>query len=246
MQRSLAIITGGTKGIGFGIASELGSKYDLALSYLSDTTTATKAVEELKVLYPGIRVQAFQMDLTNFESIKKTYREIKELFNCTVSILVNNAGKTSQSLVLTETIESYEELIYLNFLGPVYLSKLACADMARANFGRIINISSSAVNSSGKGLSAYSSSKCALEMFSNTLAGEVAKYNITVNIVRPGLIETSMTNKLIKLNSELPDKNKFLDSAGSLTEISSVASTVHFLIDSPQISRASIVVNCGN
>lgn len=244
MKRSLGIVTGGTKGIGFGIASELIPKYDLALTYASDSSSADQAIVALKKSHPSAQVYAFKMDLCNLEAVQSKYKEIKKHFNCSPEILINNAGRSSQNFVLTESIQAYENLIFSNFLGPVFLTKLVCADMARRRFGRIISISSSAVARAAKGLSAYSSSKCAFEVFSNTLGHEMAKYNITVNVIRPGLTETEMTKESIKLNNKLPIDKRFFNSS-HLTKIDSIAQTVTFLIGATQINRAIITIDGG-
>lgn len=239
-----AVITGGASGIGEEISKQLNMSYRLAITYFRDEKRVQKLVQSLIKNNPNSYVKYYKMDLEDTSSIDQAYNKMKNDFGSAPTVLINNAGVSSQALVLTETLDNYAKLMKVNYLGPVFLSKIICADMARNKIGRIINITSNAVVKLEKGLSAYACSKSALEIFGLSLGGEMKKFNITVNNIRPGLTNTRMTNEMIKLNDQLDDSKKFLK-VPTLTDASSIGKAVAFLIESDQINCATLTVDNG-
>lgn len=246
MNRPLALITGGTKGIGAAAAIELGEIYDLALMFHSDEVQASVTATKLKEKYPVAKILTYKADLTKHVEIKSTYDKIKRDFAATPHVLVNSAGKSSPCLAMVEAMESFRNMIEINYLGAVNITKLVVKDMCKSGFGRVINISSSSAADALAGHAAYSSSKVALEKFGAILGGEVARYGVTVNSVRSGLVATSMTEKwLDSFDKNSKEYKSILGPAGKLIEKESVAKAIVFLINSPQINCSIFTVDGG-
>lgn len=246
MNRPLAIITGGTKGIGEAAAFELAGSFDLALIYHSDEAGATEAVAKIKLKDSDSRILAYKSDITKHSEIKVTYDKIKKNFGCSPQVLINSAGKSSPCLAMMEAMQSFRDMIEVNYLGAVNLTKLVVKDMCKNNFGRVINISSSSAADALAGHAAYSSSKVALEKFGAILGGEVAKYGVTVNSVRSGLVATKMTeNWLESFDKNSKEYISILGPSGKLIERESVAKAIAYLVNAPQTNCSIFTVDGG-
>jgi 3-oxoacyl-[acyl-carrier protein] reductase len=203
MNRPLALITGGTSGIGFGIAKSLAPDYDLALSFAGNEEKAIHSQHELKSLFPDLRVEIFQKPLAHYRDASELYLQIKERFGIAPLVLVNSAGKLRDQLFLGSQFQDHEDHINEHLLIPMALSHLALKSMSAVKFGRIINMSSISAHFAKRGQTNYAAAKAGLEGFTKTLALEVAHRGITVNAVAPGLIETPMTKNFVdKLEAE--------------------------------------------
>ena len=202
MSRKLALITGGTSGIGLGIAKSFQSKYDLALSYASNHDRAKKSKEEL--ISKDIRVETFPQFIDSYDSAKKLITNVEEVFSKKPEILVNSAGSIRDGMFIHKDWEDHEKIIKEHLIGTMALCHITLKDMYRNKWGRIINISSISATYAKRGQANYAAAKSALLGFTKTLALEVAHRGVTVNTIQPGLIETPMTEEILeKLGREI-------------------------------------------
>lgn len=202
MKRPLALITGGTSGIGFGIAKKLATTHDLALAYASDEAKAQNALEELRGIMKSLaseaRVEAFKKPLSQAEDAKELYTAVCEAFGRTPQVLVNSAGRLHDGLFLQADFNEYIKVVQEHLVVMMALSQLALKPMYKEKFGRIINMSSISASYAKRGQTNYAAAKAGIEGFTRTLALEVAHRGITVNAIAPGLIETPMTKALVE------------------------------------------------
>jgi 3-oxoacyl-[acyl-carrier protein] reductase len=242
-KKSLAVITGGTKGFGKGIATRLSSHYDLALIFNKDTENAQKVLEEFSSSTCLVRV--YQCDISDEVLSKKIYEKIKEDFQMEASVLVNSAGVAIKSLFIMESLADHKRSFEINYFGAINMCKLVLPSMMKEKYGRIINISSNNVSINNRGSAAYCASKAALEKFSDILGGEVARSGVTVNTIRPGISKTEMSQDYLDSLSK-EDYQELLRPSGQLISPEEVAKAVEFLINSVQINSSTLTVDCGH
>jgi NAD(P)-dependent dehydrogenase (short-subunit alcohol dehydrogenase family) len=191
LQDQVAFVTGGARGIGRAIASRfIGEGARVALLDLPGSELAA-TVESLN---GGGAAQAFAGDVTRPEEVDRAVRATVERFGG-IDILVNNAGIGPMRSFLEMDLELYDRVMAVNTRGS-YLAALACArEMVPRQRGSIVQIASTCAFSGGasRNLSAYNMSKAAVRQMVASLAGELAPYNIRVNAVAPGSIDTEMT-----------------------------------------------------
>ena len=191
----LALVTGAGKGIGKAIAIELAkNKFDVAINFNSSVEAAKSVCEEIRNL--GVKSEIFQADVSNQESVKKLFSDVKNYFGETVSILVNNAGITRDNILMRMKPEEWESVINSNLNSVFYCTREAVRNMAKNKFGRIINIASIVGLIGNLGQANYSASKAGIIGFTKSVAREYASRGITVNAIAPGFIETDMTKSL--------------------------------------------------
>ncbi len=190
----IALITGGTRGIGKQIAITLSKDgYDIALNYRKendDLINTKKQIEETSQ-----RCLVVQGDVSNFEDCEKIVKEVVEKYG-KIDVLVNNAGITKDNLLIRMKKEDFEDVLNINLTGTFNMTKNVISYMMKAHSGRIINISSVVGISGNAGQTNYSASKAGIIGFTKSLAKEVASRNILVNAIAPGFIETNMTDCL--------------------------------------------------
>lgn len=222
MEERLALITGGSRGIGRQIALDLArEKINIVINYRQDEAAA-KEVEELCRSY-GVKALALQGDVSKGEDVARIFREIRERFK-TLDILVNNAGITRDNLLLRMSEEDFKDVLDINLTSSFYTMKEAVGLMSRQKSGVIINIASIVGLRGNPGQINYAASKAGLIGMTKTLAKEMASRNIRVNVVAPGFIETEMTGKLSedsreRLRLEIP-----LKSLGQAEDVSNLVS----------------------
>ena len=190
----IALVTGGTRGIGRAIVLELASGgADVAFTYRSSANLVESLVSEVNAL--GRRALAIEADATSMKSavevIEKTVAEFKRL-----DILVNNAGITKDNLLLRMNEEDWDSVIETNLKSVFNYTKAAARTMMGQRFGKIINLSSVVGLKGNAGQSNYSASKAGIIGFTKSIAKELASRNILVNAVAPGYIDTDMTAAL--------------------------------------------------
>lgn len=190
----VALITGGTRGIGKEIAITLAKEgYDIAVNYRKENEDLIDTKN--KIEEKDVKCLAVQGDISNFEDTEKMIKEvIQELGK--IDVLVNNAGVTKDMLLMRMKKEDFESVINVNLGGTFNMCKNVIPYMMKARSGRIINLSSVVGIAGNAGQTNYSASKAGIIGFTKSLAKEVASRNILVNAIAPGFIETSMTDVL--------------------------------------------------
>lgn len=201
-DRPLALITGGTSGIGFGVAKALAADCDLALSFAGNTEKAEVAKKELVGQFPQTKVQTYGGAVSNFEGVQEKVEQIKSDFGRGPSVLVNSAGRISDGMFLGSDFQQHVAIINEHLLVTMAYCHQCLKDMYRNKFGRIINMSSISARYAKKGQANYAAAKAGIEGFTRTLAIEVAHRGVTVNAIAPGLIETPMTKELLQKIAE--------------------------------------------
>ena len=193
-MNKLAIITGGTRGIGKQIALTFAKEgYNIAINYRTENEDLKNTKKEIEE--NNVKCFTFQGDVTNFKDCEKFVKQIVEEFG-NIDVLVNNAGITRDTLLMRMKEEDFKQVIDTNLIGTFNVTKNVISYMMKARSGRIINISSVVGISGNAGQTNYSASKAGIIGFTKSLAKEVASRNITVNAVAPGFIETQMTDVL--------------------------------------------------
>ncbi len=185
-MQKIALVTGGTRGIGSGISRALMTEgYIVAANYNSDKQTAEKFHKET-----GIPV--FSWDVSNYDSCKKGIEQVCSELNGSIDILVNNAGITRDSMLHKMDV-SFWKVINTNLNSIFYMTRLIIPSMREKGFGRVINISSINGVKGQIGQTNYSAAKAGIIGFTKSLALESANKGITVNAIAPGYISTDMT-----------------------------------------------------
>lgn len=185
----VAFITGGSRGIGKGIAeafAEEGAK--VAIIDINEGALRETEAEFKEKGYPILAIQA---NVVQANEVEHAVEQVISEFG-TLDILVNNAGIIRDNLLFKMTDSDWDLVIDVHLKGSFYASRAAQKYMVKQNYGRIINISStSALGNAGQ--ANYSTVKAGLQGLTKTLAKELGKFGITANSVAPGLIETDMT-----------------------------------------------------
>lgn len=185
----VAIVTGGSRGIGFGIAkkfAEEGAK--VALFDINEEELAN-ASKELR--NKGYEVSTFVTNVVDAEQVETSVKAVVDKYG-KVDILVNNAGIIRDNLLYKMTDEDWQLVMDVHLKGSFNCARAVQKYMVEQKYGRIVNISSTSALGN-RGQANYSAAKAGLQGFTKTLAIELGKYGITTNAVAPGFIETDMT-----------------------------------------------------
>ena len=197
MNAKVALITGGTPGIGREIALTLAEDgFNIAINYIQDETSVKNEIEGL-----GRKCILIQGDVSSMIDMENVIKETMNTYG-RIDVLVNNAGITRDALVLRMTEEDFDSVINVNMKGAFCTIKQVVPIMMKQRSGRIINISSVVGIVGNAGQVNYSASKAALLGMTRSLAKEVASRGILVNAVAPGFIATKMTDKLNNTQKE--------------------------------------------
>jgi len=197
-MKRLALITGGTSGIGLGAAQSLAAGADLALAFAGNRERAEQARTELIASFPETRIEIFMQPLGSEQDCIQLFDAVGEKFERTPDFLVNSAGRLRDGLFMSTDVQTHLEMMTEHLLVPMALSSLCLKKMYKQRFGRVINISSITARRAKRGQVNYSTVKGGIEAFTRALALEVAHRGVTVNAIAPGLIATPMTKTLIE------------------------------------------------
>ncbi len=191
-EEQRALVTGGTRGIGRAIAARLAD--DGARVWLTGTDAARAEAAAGELDGGRGRVRGIGLDIADPDSVKATFAEIHA--EGPLHILVNNAGIARDRLLMAQSREQWREVLGTNLDGVYACCHAAIRPMLKARYGRIVNLSSVVGIYGNAGQTAYAASKAGIVGFTKSLAKEVARRNVTVNAVAPGLVETDMTRHL--------------------------------------------------
>lgn len=186
-----ALVTGGSRGIGRAICLELAAHgANIAFCCPAGEELTLDTAGDCRAM--GVEAQCFRADISQEEECQELFRQVEERFG-RVDILVNNAGITRDGLLLRMKSEDLDRVLAVNLKGAFYCMKLAARTMAKARWGRIINMSSIVGVHGNAGQVNYAASKAGLIGMTKSLAKELASRGVTVNAIAPGFIQTDMT-----------------------------------------------------
>lgn len=204
-KNKIALVTGGSRGLGRNMAIRLAEKgIDVVLTYNSNKEEADKVVTEIQSL--GQKATAFQLDAGNVKSFDDFFKQVAEHLkeqtdNRNFDFLINNAGTALYASFAETTEEQFDTALNIHYKGVFFLTQKALAFMNDG--GRIINISSGLARFSFPGSSAYGSMKGAVEVLTKYLAKELGSRGIAANVVAPGAIETDFGGGRTRDNKEI-------------------------------------------
>ena len=194
LENKNIIITGGSRGIGRGIALVL-AKYgaNIAFTYSSSVDSAISLTEEISAL--NVKCKGYQSNAANFEDSQKLVDQILLDFD-NIDVLINNAGITKDNLLMRMTEEDFDKVIDVNLKSVFNMVKAVQRTFLKNRAGSIINISSIVGVKGNAGQANYAASKAGIIGFSKSIALELGSRNIRSNVIAPGFIQTEMTEKL--------------------------------------------------
>jgi NAD(P)-dependent dehydrogenase (short-subunit alcohol dehydrogenase family) len=220
-EGAVALVTGGTRGIGASIADRL-------------------KADGYKVATLGRSGGDVRADVSDPASVQAAFDEVRETLG-PVLILVNNAGVTADGLAIRMPDDDWTSVIDTNLTGAFNCTKRGLEDMLKARWGRIVNVSSVSAQRANSGQANYAASKAGLLGFTRVVAKEMGKRNITANAVTPGFIDTDMTAELpqSEIAAHIP--------AARIGKPEEVAAAVAFLVsdDAAYVNGATLAVDGG-
>lgn len=222
--KKIALVTGGTRGIGRGIAKQLANDgYFVIVNFANSEVAASELLAEFESA--GQVGRAYKCDVSCEAEVAELFLKIEQ--ECgTVDVLVANAGITRDTLVMRMKDEAWHDVIETNLSSLFYLTKSALRNMMKNRFGRIIAISSIVGLLGNVGQANYAASKAGIIGYIRSIAKEVASRGITANVVAPGFIATDMT---VALSEELKEASLKRIPNGRVGTPQDVANVVSFL-----------------
>jgi 3-oxoacyl-[acyl-carrier protein] reductase len=224
LKDRVAVVTGGSRGIGRASAIALGrAGAHVVVNYVGNEAAAAEALEQVRAA--GGKGEIARFDVADADAVEESFRDVHKRLG-RLDILVNNAGLAMDQLLLRVKPEEIERTFAVNVNGAIWCARAAVRLMMRARHGRIVNLTSVVGEAGNPGQAVYSASKAALIGLTRTLAREYASRGITVNAVAPGYIETDMTSGLTE-----EQRQKIVEQtpAGRVGKAEEVASAVLYL-----------------
>jgi 3-oxoacyl-[acyl-carrier protein] reductase len=194
LENRVALVTGGSRGIGRAVALELAARGAAVVVNYNKSPEAAQDVVK-KIQDAGGKASAFQADVSDFKQAEALVKYTLDTFG-DLSILVNNAGITRDMLIMLMPEADWDAVIATNLKSTFNCSKTAVKHMLRKRYGRVINMASVAGQMGNPGQTNYSASKAGQIGFTKALAREVAARNITVNAVAPGFVDTEILDSM--------------------------------------------------
>ncbi len=238
------IVTGGSRGLGLGIARKLIDSGFRAIAIArkesEELVTAKREVEQSR---PG-SLQFIPFDLAELEGIPSLVKKLRKEFG-PIYGLVNNAGMSIDGVLALTSTQQIEQLVRLNTVSPIVLTKHVVRLMMADGGGRVVNISSIVASTGYSGLSVYAATKASLIGFTRSLAREVGRAGVNVNAVAPGFVATEMTKSMTDEDRQRMERRSALK---RFVNVEDVASAVDFLLGdgSRNITGTVITVDAGN
>lgn len=224
MKGKIALVTGGSRGIGRAIALKLAEAgCDVAILYAGREDAARETVEALEGM--GVRAMSVRCDVSDEAQTDAAVRAVTEQLGA-VDILVNNAGIVRDGLTMRMRTEDFRAVLDVNLTGAFHMIRACLPGFVRRRSGRIVNITSVSGMMGNPGQANYASSKAGLIGLTKTVAREVASRGITVNAVAPGFIETDMT---ASMSGAALEKGLAAVPMGRIGSAEDVACAVRFL-----------------
>ena len=223
----MIIVSGASRGLGKAITERLIEKGEKVVGLARSVS--------------GLSIEAIECDVGNYASVKNASRKVKQLKQ-PVKAFINAAGVASMNMAVTTDESTVQKLIQTNLVGTIYCCQLFAPIMLRQKHGSFINFSTIAVALALKGESVYAASKAGVESFSRTFAREMADFNVRVNCIAPGPIQTDLLKgitdtQIKKITSQQVIPKQF--------QKSDVCDLVELLIDERASSLSGQVLNIG-
>ncbi len=242
LKDKTVLVSGASRGIGRAVAIELaGEGADISFNFRSSETEAKELEKELQDM--GVKAKGFQVDIRDYDSVKSWVDDTAGSFGG-IDIIVNNAGITKDGALALMSPANWKEVINTNLDGTFNLTRAAILIFMKQKSGNVINITSVTGMMGMARQTNYAASKAGIIGFSKSLAKEVAAYNIRVNAIAPGFVETDILKNLKEDYMEQMLKTIPLGRLGKPAE---VAKAVKFLAsdDSKYITGQTIVIDGG-
>jgi 3-oxoacyl-[acyl-carrier protein] reductase len=242
IENKVAIITGGSRGIGEAIALKFAENgAHIAFTYVSSDEKAKTLEEKLKSF--EVKAKAYKSNAGNYKECETMVNDILTEFG-TVDICVNNAGISKDNLLLRMTPEQWDEVMTTNLKSIFNMTKQVIRPMMKARKGSIINMSSIIGEIGNAGQSSYAASKAGVIGFTKSVAKELGSRNIRCNAIAPGFVETDMTSYLKE--GESADKYKAGIPLGRFGTTDDIANTALFLAsDMGSYITGQVISVCG-
>jgi 3-oxoacyl-[acyl-carrier protein] reductase len=238
------IVTGGSRGLGLGIARRL-TESGFCVIAIARTETAefAAAKREAEQVRPG-SLNFVPFDLSEIDGIRALLKQLRTDFG-PIYGLVNNAAMSVEGVLAMTSTDKIEQIVRLNTLSPIVLTKYVVRLMMADRGGRIVNISSITASTGYTGLSVYSATKASLVGFTRSLAREVGPMGVNVNAVAPGFAKTDLTSGMTDEQRQKIERRSALK---HLIDVDDVANAVEFLLSdrSKNITGTVITVDAGN
>lgn len=231
----LALVTGGTRGIGRSICIALkNAGYKVITNHYGHSDATSDSEYDIPV---------YEWDVSNFDICHERIKKIEEKYG-PIDILINNAGIIKDGFMHKMTLEAWESVMRINLFGCFNMCHAVIGGMRERQYGRIVNISSINALCGAVGQTNYSASKAGIIGLTKSLALESSRKNITVNAIAPGYIETDMTNQIAPEIRKEIEKTIPMSRFGKPEEI---ARAVVFLVDENAgfITGETISINGG-
>ncbi|HYN54537.1 MAG TPA: 3-oxoacyl-ACP reductase FabG [Methylotenera sp.] len=237
----ITLITGASRGIGAAIALALGEQGAIVIGTATSESGAASISDTFATA--NIKGEGMALNVNDAVQVEATLKAISEKYG-DVSILVNNAGITRDTLLMRMKDDDWDAVISTNLTSVFRMSQAVLRPMMKARTGRIISISSVVGHMGNAGQTNYAAAKAGMTGFTKSLAAEVGSRGITVNCVAPGFIDTDMT---AELSEDITNKMLARIPAGRLGNVKEIAATVAFLAspNAAYITGETIHVNGG-
>lgn len=238
------VVTGGSRGLGLGIARRLiEAGYRVVAIARTQSPQLAAAIEDAERARPGA-LRFVPFDLAEIDKIPDLVKSIRANIG-PIYGLVNNAGISFDGVLAMMPTSEIEKLVRVNNISPIVLTKFVVRSMMAGGGGRIVNMASVTAFTGYSGLSVYGATKASIVGFTRSLAREVGRMHVTVNAVAPGFVETDMTRGLTEEQRERIERRSALR---RLVRVEDVANAVEFLMsdNAKNITGTVLTVDAGN
>lgn len=242
LEKKIALVTGGSRGIGRAVCLRLASMgATVGINYVSNATAAEETLKQVEAI--GGKGFLARFDVADAEAVQENIKELIAVHG-KIDILVNNAGITRDGLMARMKEDDWDSVLDTNLKGAFLCSKAVMRTMMKQRWGRIVNVSSVVGFVGNSGQVNYGAAKAGLTGLTKSMARELAGRNITVNCVAPGYIVTEMTDGLTE---DVQEALKAQIPMGTLGTPEDVAASVGFLAstDSNYVTGQTLHVNGG-
>lgn len=200
LKGQIALVTGGSRGIGAAIATLFAAEgAAVAVNYRSDLESARRVVGAIAAV--GGNATAHQANIADEGEVHRMVDDVLQRYG-RIDSVVCNAGIVRDNLAASMPLDDYDQVLQVNLRGPFLVIREALPSMIRVRGGSIVNLSSVRADAGGRGQCNYAVAKAGLQALTRSLALELAPRNIRVNAIAPGLIETDMTRAIREMGSE--------------------------------------------